>query len=135
MKKILLDTNAYKGLLSGEECVLDTKSIDEIIYMSIFVLGELYAGFAGGAKKAENKKTLHEFLMKPTVKTLNATSETASVFGFAKSKLKKAGTPILINDVWIAAHGLESGSTIITYDTHFTKVPGLRIWEINPLVA
>ncbi len=37
-------------------------------------------------------------------------------------------TPIPINDVWIASHGLESGATVITYDGHFKHVSGLRIW-------
>jgi len=52
------------------------------------------------------------------------------VFGYVKSLLKKAGTPVPINDVWIAAHALESGSVIITYGAHFKTVSGLRLWEI-----
>jgi tRNA(fMet)-specific endonuclease VapC len=70
-------------------------------------------------------------LLKPTVKILNATSETAEVFGFVKSNLRMAGTPVPINDVWIAAHGIETGSTIITYDTHFKKIAGVRLWDIT----
>jgi len=129
MKKIILDTNAYARLLAGDEHVLDAVSGAEVVYISVFVLGELVAGFAGGSKEQENRKTLGSFLRKPTVKILNATSETAEIFGFVKSGLKRAGTPIPINDVWIAAHGIETGSTVITYDTHFHKVAGLRLWE------
>ncbi len=129
MKTILLDTNAYTHLLSGDETILDTISMAETIYMSIFVLGELHAGFAGGTKAVENREILNDFLMRSTVKILNATAETASVFGFVKNNLRKAGTPIPINDVWIAAHGLESGSTLVTYDAHFEKIPGLRVWD------
>jgi tRNA(fMet)-specific endonuclease VapC len=33
-----------------------------------------------------------------------------------------------INDVWIAAHGLETGSILVTYDDHFAVIPGLRLW-------
>lgn len=129
MRTILLDTNAYSSLLSGDDSVLIAISRADIVYMSIFVLGELHAGFAGGSKCAENKAILNEFLIKPTVKTLNATSETALVFGFVKNSLKKAGTPLPINDIWIAAHGLETGSILITYDSHFRQVPGLRFWD------
>ena len=50
MKKIILDTNAYTRLLTGEEDVLDVIGTAETVYMSIFVLGELHAGFAGGTK-------------------------------------------------------------------------------------
>ena len=129
MKKIVLDTNAYTRLLIGEEDVLDIIGMADTIYMSIFVLGELYAGFAGGRKERKNKETLNRFLLKPTAKILNATAETAEVFGKVKQNLKKAGTPIPINDVWIAAHAIETGSTIITYDSHFKNVAGLRLWD------
>jgi tRNA(fMet)-specific endonuclease VapC len=130
MKNILLDTNAYTRFLVGETAVLEVLGFAETVYMSIFVLGELYAGFAAGTKKRQNKEVLNRFLQKPTIKILNATSETAEVFGFVKSQLRKAGTPLPINDVWIAAHGIETGSVLITYDTHFKKVSGLRLWDI-----
>ena len=129
MKKILVDTNAYTRLLTGQADVLDVIGSAETVYMSIFVLGELYAGFAGGTKERGNKDTLNRFLLKPSVKILNATSETAEVFGMVKQDLKKAGTPLPINDVWIAAHALETGSTLITYDSHFNKIAGLRRWD------
>jgi len=129
MKKIVLDTNAYTRLLAGEEDVLDVIGTAETVYMSIFVLGELYAGFAGGTKERGNKDTLNRFLRKPSVKILNATSETAEVFGMVKQDLKKAGTPLPINDVWIAAHALETGSTLVTYDGHFKKIAGIRQWD------
>jgi tRNA(fMet)-specific endonuclease VapC len=60
---------------------------------------------------------------------LNATAETAEVFGQVKSSLRKSGTPLPINDVWIAAHALETGSVVVTYDVHFKSIPGLRLWE------
>jgi len=129
MKKIVLDTNAYTRLLVGEEDVLDIIGTADTVYMSIFVLGELYAGFAGGKKERRNKEALHRFLLKPTAKILNATAETAEVFGKLKQDLQKAGTPLPINDVWIAAHAIETGSTIITYDRHFKNVAGLRLWD------
>jgi tRNA(fMet)-specific endonuclease VapC len=129
VNKIVLDTNAYTRLLAGDENVLDVIGTAEIVYMSIFVLGELYAGFAGGEKKRSNQEALHRFLLKPTVKILNATSETSKVFGMVKQELRIAGSPLPINDVWIAAHALETGSTLITYDRHFEKIGGLRLWE------
>ena len=59
---------------------------------------------------------------------LDASQETSQIFAEIKYNLKKAGTPIPINDVWIAAHTFETGSVLITYDAHFEKVAGLRIW-------
>ena len=88
---------------------------------AVFVLGELYAGFGHGAKEGENREILRRFLLKPTVKILNATLEPSEVFGLLKSNLMKAGTPIPINDVWIASHAIETGSIVVTYDKHFKK--------------
>ena len=48
MSRILFDTNAYIRLLAGDARVLDALAGAERIYMSVFVLGELYAGFRGG---------------------------------------------------------------------------------------
>jgi tRNA(fMet)-specific endonuclease VapC len=129
VKRTVLDTNAYTRLLAGDEKVLDAVGTAETVYMSIFVLGELFAGFADGTKKRSNQDALDKFLRKPTVKTLNATSETAKVFGIVKQELETAGTPLPINDIWIASHTLETGSTLITYDPHFEKIAGLRLWE------
>ena len=129
MKKAILDTNAYSRFLAGEEDVLDALSDTETVYMSIFVLGELYAGFCGGRKERQNKEILQHFLLKPAVKILHAGAETAEIFGQLKNNLKKAGKLLPINDVWIAAHAMETGSVLITYDFHFQCVPGLRLWS------
>lgn len=129
MKKILLDTNTYSRFLTGDEKVLSSLAESDVVYMSIFVLGELYAGFKGGNKEQENTQLLKRFIQKSTVEILEATEETSKIFGQLKNDLKKAGTPLPINDVWIAAHTLESGSTLITYDIHFREIPGIRFWE------
>ncbi len=128
MKKILLDTNAYSSLLRGNEKVLEAVSSAGIIYMSVFVIGELLTGFKGGVKELWNRDTLFSFLEKPTVVVLNATTETSEIFAEVKNLLKIAGTPIPLNDVWIAAHTMETGSLIVTYDFHFKSVAGLRIY-------
>lgn len=129
MSRILLDTNAYIRLLAGDARVLDALAGAERIYMSVFVLGELYSGFRGGEKNRENTLRLNRFLEKPGVVVLDATRETADCFDLVKSALRKAGTPIPLNDVWIAAQTLETGAVLVTFDDHFKAVPGLRIWE------
>lgn len=127
MRKVLIDTNAYIQLLSGNKDLLDALADAEIVYMSVFVLGELFAGFKGGTREKKNRKILDEFLDKPVVTVLESTVETAEIFGMVKYELKKAGTPLPMNDVWIASHAIESGSVLITYDAHFEKVKGVRL--------
>jgi tRNA(fMet)-specific endonuclease VapC len=129
MKKILLDTNAYVRFLRGDEKVMTYLAQADSVYMSVFALGELFAGFKAGAKERENRHILERFLLKPTVTVLDATMETADIFGLVMASLRKSGTPIPINDVWIAAHSLETGSILVSYDDHFALVPGLRLWD------
>ena len=129
MRKILLDTNAYVGYLRGDEQVLAYLGQAENVYMSVFVMGELYAGFRAGYEEKENKQILERFLMKSTVSVLDASQETAEIFGLIKESLRKAEHPIPVNDVWIGAHALETGSILLTYDRHFAVIPGLRLWD------
>ena len=129
MKSILLDTSAYSALLAGDSQVFDVVTGAQIVYLSVFVLGELHAGFRGGRKERDNRERLAAFMDKPTVKILLGTPDTAEIFGKIKDRLRKAGTPIPINDVWIAAHAIQSGTQVITFDEHFKKVSGLWLWE------
>ena len=129
MRKILLDTNAYVRFLRGDEKVMTYLAQADSVCMSVFVLGELYAGFRAGGKERNNRQILERFLLKPTVTVLEATIETADIFGLIMASLKKSGNPIPINDVWIAAHALETGSILLTYDDNFAAIPGLRLWD------
>ncbi len=129
MKRILLDTNAYVRFLRGDERVLSYLAQADMVFMSVFVLGELLAGFKAGGKEKENRRILEGFLLKSSVTVLDGTMDTADLFGLVMAALKKSGTPIPINDVWIAAHALETGSVLATFDEHFTAVPGLRLWD------
>jgi len=129
VKKIILDTNAYIAYLRGDKDVLDTLSRVSYVYMSVIVLGELYAGFQGGKRKRQNVDILDQFLSKPSVEVLDVTRETASIFGELKNKLRFAGTPLPINDIWIASHAVENGALLLTYDKHFYKIEGIRIWD------
>ena len=129
MRTILLDTSAYVRFLAGDEKVLTCLARAGRVGMSIFVLGELLAGFRVGTRDKQNREILDRFLAKPSVAVLDATRETAEYFGLIKVGLKKSGRPIPLNDVWIAAHALEMGAVLVTYDFHFRAVPGLRTWD------
>jgi hypothetical protein len=68
MNKIILDTNCYAACLSGDPKILQALTEAKITYTSIFVLGELYAGFKGGTREKKNLSILRQFLDKPSVK-------------------------------------------------------------------
>lgn len=127
MKTILLDTNAVSALFNGDTQVLDCMAKAERVCLSTVVMGELQAGFYMGSKVRENQAHLEKLLSKPTVEILPVTAETADYYGRLVAALRKAGHPIPVNDLWIAAQTLEQGAVLISYDKHFNHVPGLRV--------
>lgn len=127
MNSILLDTNAYTGLINGNTKVYEFISQADIIYISTIMLGELYAGFSGGSKPDWNIGILHDFLEKETIKIVDATHRTAKIFGNIKNELRQKAKMIPVNDIWIAAHTIETNSTLITFDKHFTNISNLKI--------
>ncbi|HCB23336.1 twitching motility protein PilT [Candidatus Daviesbacteria bacterium RIFCSPLOWO2_01_FULL_38_10] len=128
MKKIILDTNAYTGLLRGDEQILKELGNADNIFVPVIVIGELLAGFQGGTKETKNRQLLEQFLMKPRVEVVPIDKETAEIFGEIKYALVKAGTPLPVNDIWIACCALEAGAVIVSYDDHFLKIPQVRTW-------
>ena len=130
MNRVLLDTNAYSQYLRGDEAVLDAMSSARQVYMSVFVIAELYTGFKGGSKTIENYSHLKQFLNKSSIEVVTATIETAEIFANIKDQLKRSGHPIPVNDIWIAAHTLETAAVLLSYDHHFKYIDGLRTWYI-----
>ena len=65
-------------------------------------------------------KIEHELrrIAKKTGKSLNRNSRIAA-------QLRRQGTPIPTNDIWIAAQAMEHGAELITTDEHFDKIIGL----------
>jgi tRNA(fMet)-specific endonuclease VapC len=127
--RVLIDSCAYTRFVSGDRSVLAALSRAKTVYLSVFVLAELKAGFKAGTHGDLNRKILTAFIEKPSVAFLAAGEDTADCYARIWSVLRLAGRPIPTNDVWIAAQAMETGSVLITFDAHFTHVPGLRIWE------
>lgn len=121
----LLDTNAYSALKRGSVEAIALIQETEHLYMSAVVIGELIAGFRSGLRAQENLRDLRDFLAAGPVEFLPVTLTTADRFGRVSSDLRRAGTPIPTNDIWIAAHAFEKGAELISYDQHFKVVPGL----------
>lgn len=123
--KVLLDTNAYSRLMRGDPEVAALVRRSERVLMSVVVVGELLFGFRYGQRFAQNRALLDDFLAEPFTDRLELGFETAERFGTIASALKRKGWPIPTNDIWIAAHVMESGAELLSYDAHFEAVEGL----------
>ena len=118
-----LDTSAYSMLRRGEPQVTELIDGAEWIGMPVITLGELHMGFALGNRQGENEQILQEFLAEPTVSTLDIDASVARIFGELIADLRKAGTPLPTNDVWIAAQTVREGATVLTFDQYFRNMP------------
>jgi tRNA(fMet)-specific endonuclease VapC len=123
--KRLLDTNAYVALKRDHEAVAALVRESTELVFSMIVVGELLFGFRNGTRFDRNANDLDEFLSHPRVSLLPVTRTSADRFGRISAALRKAGTPIPSNDIWIAAQTFESGGELITFDDHFKQVKGL----------
>jgi predicted nucleic acid-binding protein len=123
--KVALDTNAYSDFLRGapDRVVVVRKA--RRLYLPLFVLGELRAGFAAGNRNDENLAILKRFLKSPRVTILFPDEETTHHYASLFLLLKKAGKPIPGNDLWIAALAVQHNLPLCTSDAHFDHVPGL----------
>jgi len=133
MKKILPDTSAYSELMRGNKQIAELTNKADAVYLSVFVLAELLSGFKGGSMERRNLEILERFRSKPTVEIIEGTTETAEIFSEIMYKLKSAGTPIPIKDIWIASNCIETGSVLVTGDKHFGLISGLRIQYYTPV--
>lgn len=120
-----MDTNAYSAMLQGhdEVCALVRRS--EQVLISMVVIGELLAGFRHGSRYEANRRVLDQFLANPYVSSVPVTLATADRFGRVWAGLSAKGKPIPTNDVWIAAHAMETGAEMLSFDRHFHEVEGL----------
>ena len=60
------------------------------------------------------------------VSVIPVTRRTGHIYAQLFAGLKKAGTPIPTNDIWIAASALECGGVLLTNDHHFQHIPNLQ---------
>jgi tRNA(fMet)-specific endonuclease VapC len=122
---VALDTNRLTDLFQGDAELADRLGECDEVWLPLVVLAEIKAGFYGGTQQHRNQVLLQSFLAKPTVGVLLPERETAEHYARLFVQLKRAGTPIPDNDLWIAALVLEHDLQLITRDQHFERVPQL----------
>lgn len=125
--KLLLDTNSYSDFMRGDEQVANHIRAAELVYMSPFVVGELLFGFRNGQRFEANQRKLQAFLESPVVQLLPVTMTTSDRYSRIAAALRVKGKPIPTNDIWIAAHAMETGADLLSRDKHFAEVDGLAL--------
>jgi len=125
--RILVDSNRYQDFCEGAPQAVQVIRRAAEIMIPFIVLGELRAGFACGTRSEKNEQTLTRFLNSPRVKQLFADEDTTHQYARLFRQLRKQGTPIPTNDLWIAALALQHDLLLFTRDNHFDHLPQLPV--------
>jgi tRNA(fMet)-specific endonuclease VapC len=123
--RLALDTNRYTDLCRGHVSVVETVEFADEVWLPFIVLGELRAGFAVGSQGVRNEAVLRRFLLKSGVGVLYADEQTTHHYAAVFRQLRKQGSPIPTNDMWIAALVLQHSLVLFARDTHFDVLPQL----------
>ncbi len=123
--KLALDTNAYRLVMEGDRDAVGLVRTADVILMPVPVIAELRYGFLRGTKGRKNEAFLVKFLDQPRVEVLPCDEDTTRHYALLKEQLKRQGTPIPINDVWIAALVVQHAAVLLTRDSDFDHLPQL----------
>ncbi len=116
---VCLDSSAYIEMIRGNRAVAEFLGGCESIVVPAAVVGELTEGFCATKDESKHHVALGRFLDRENVRFRPADYPVAMRYGFVARQLRRKGTPLPVNDVWIAATALEEGASVVSYDHHF----------------
>lgn len=128
MLKYLLDTNIVIYVIKRRpvEVVSVFNQNAERMAISAITLSELYHGAEKSAKIAQNLAVVEEFAS--LLEVLPYGAKASQHYGAIRAELERAGRPIGVNDLHIAAHARSEGLTLVTNNVgEFERVPGLLL--------
>ena len=123
--RVAIDTNCYVDLCRGVAETVQVLETADALVVPFVVLAELRAGFAHGRKQAENERVLRLLLLKDGVHVLFPDEQTTHHYAAVFRQLRKQGTPIPTNDMWLAALVLQHNLGLHARDKHFDHLPQL----------
>lgn len=123
--RVAIDTNRYVDLCKGVEETVEVLETADIVVVPFVVLAELRAGFLLGRRQVENERALNALLLKDGVEVLFADDQTTHHYASVYRQLRKQGTPIPTNDMWLAALVLQHNLALHARDKHFEHLPQL----------
>jgi predicted nucleic acid-binding protein len=121
---LILDTNALSAYLDRDEEAISIISAAAEVAIPVIVAGEFAFGIAQSRHRAAYERSLQRMLDRCLI--LDVGIGTARYYMAIRLELKAAGTPIPANDLWIAALGRQHSFAVMSRDSHFDYVSGLR---------
>ena len=121
---VILDTNALSAAADYDTAIADALRAADELLIPVIALGEYRYGIAQSRHHARYRQWLDELISDCTI--LDVNEGTTHHYAAINVELKRAGTPIPTNDLWIAALGRQHGLPLLSRDRHFDLVDGIR---------
>lgn len=127
--RYLLDTNICIYIAKGQSLAVRDRFAQHTVHelaMSAITVGELRFGAEKSQARTRALATIEQLtqMIQPCALPLAASTH----YGHIRAQLQRQGQPIGNNDLWLAAHALAEGWTLVTNNTReFDRVPGLRV--------
>jgi predicted nucleic acid-binding protein len=123
--RILIDSNRFIDFCAGELEVVDAFEQAALVVVPFIVLAEIRVG-AQSIKRGDTQvRILGELLQQPGVRVVHSSDSTTHHYATLYARLRKAGTPIPTNDLWIAALAIEHSLVLYSRDAHFDLIPSI----------
>jgi len=121
---VILDTNGLSAIADGDAAIEPILREADEVALPVIALGE----YLYGIRQSRDRDRYEVWLAKSieSFRVLFVDEGTAACYASLRGELKKAGTPIPSNDVWIAALARQHGLDVLSRDRHFDQIPGLR---------
>jgi tRNA(fMet)-specific endonuclease VapC len=121
--RVALDTNRYVDFAKGDPQTQAVLQRAAEIFLPLIVIAELRAGFQSGSRSADNERNLTQFINSRRVTILYPDDDTTHHYARLYSQLRRQGTPIPTNDIWIAALVIQHELFLFARDRHFDHIP------------
>ncbi|MDO4698657.1 MAG: type II toxin-antitoxin system VapC family toxin [Pasteurellaceae bacterium] len=133
----LLDTNIIIYLIKNRPKIVAervaTLSPNDQLAMSFVTYAELLKGVYGSQNPEKSLKAINALIKQ--IPVLYPDKKISQFYGKWAALLKKQGTPIGSNDLWIACHALSCDAVLVTHNTkEFQRITELnwQDWTIEP---
>ena len=132
MNAAVVDTNVLITFLEGCSRVADALGRFDKLLVPAAVDAEFRAGLDLATRTGRRRaQVLDGFLGESSVAFVSADRDVSSKYAMLYRVLKRQGTPIPVNDIWIAASALVLNVPLCTFDQHFRNVPLLEVVEVD----
>lgn len=127
----MLDTNILIYLLKNRPVEVARRmnllTSEDTLCMSYVTYAELLKGAEGSSRRAEVLSQI-EVLTELVPVNYHCDASVCLQYAFLAARLRRAGTPIGANDLWIASHALAHACVLVTNNLReFQRVEGLQL--------